>query len=123
MRQLHRCEFMDAAENVVLIGGPSTGKSHVVTALGIQAIAHHRKRVRFFLTFELVNALEQEKPLGNAGKTGEALVNTDLSVLDQLGALPLSTSGGALLLHFPTNSPRGPAWSSRQTSASANGRA
>jgi DNA replication protein DnaC len=38
VRQLHRCEFMDAAENVVLIGGPGTGKSHVATALGIQAI-------------------------------------------------------------------------------------
>jgi triacylglycerol lipase len=34
---------MDAAENVVLIGGPGTGKSHVATALGIQAIEHHRK--------------------------------------------------------------------------------
>jgi shikimate kinase len=28
---------MDAAENVVLIGGPGTGKSHVATALGILA--------------------------------------------------------------------------------------
>lgn len=28
VRQLHRCEFMGAAENVVLIGGPGTGKSH-----------------------------------------------------------------------------------------------
>ncbi len=53
VRQLHRCEFMDAAENVVLIGGPGTGKSHVATALGIQAIAHHRKRVRFFSTVDL----------------------------------------------------------------------
>jgi len=35
VRQLHRCEFMEAAENVVLIGGPGTGKSHVATALGI----------------------------------------------------------------------------------------
>ena len=35
VRQLHRCEFMDAAENVVLIGGPGTGKSHIATALGI----------------------------------------------------------------------------------------
>lgn len=33
VRQLHRCEFMDAAENVVLIGGPGTGKSHVAVVL------------------------------------------------------------------------------------------
>ncbi len=31
------------------------------SALGIQAIEHHRQRVRFFSTVELVNALEQEK--------------------------------------------------------------
>ena len=100
VRQLHRCEFLDAAENVVLIGGPGTGKSHVATALGIQAIEHHRKRVRFFSTVELVNALEQEKTQGKAGKIAEALVKTDLVILDELGYLPFSASGGALLFHL-----------------------
>jgi DNA replication protein DnaC len=100
VRQLHRCEFLDAAENVVLIGGAGTGKSHVATALGIQAIEHHRKRVRFFSTVELVNALEQEKAQGKAGKIAEALVKTDLVILDELGYLPFSASGGALLFHL-----------------------
>ena len=100
VRQLHRCEFLDTAENVVLIGGPGTGKSHVATALGIQAIEHHRKRVRFFSTVELVNALEQEKAQGKAGKIAEALVKTDLVILDELGYLPFSASGGALLFHL-----------------------
>ena len=100
VRQLHRCEFLDAAENVVLIGGPGTGKSHVATALGVQAIEHHRKRVRFFSTVELVNALEQEKALGRAGKIAEALVKTELVILDELGYLPFSASGGALLFHL-----------------------
>ncbi len=80
VQQLHRCEFLDAAENVVLIGGPGTGKSHVATALGVQAIEHHRKRVRFFSTVELVNALEQEKALGRAGKIAQALVKTELVI-------------------------------------------
>jgi DNA replication protein DnaC len=100
VRQIHRCEFLDGAENVVLIGGPGTGKSHVATALGIQAIEHHRKRVRFLSTVELVNALEQEKALGKAGKIAEALVKTDLVVLDELGYLPFSASGGTLLFHL-----------------------
>src|SRR3546814_7789373 len=43
VRQLHRCDFIDIADNIVLVGGPGTGKSHVATALGIQAIEHHRK--------------------------------------------------------------------------------
>lgn len=61
MRQLHRYEFIEEAHNAVFLGGPGTGKTHLATALGIQAIEHHRKRVRFFSTVELVNALEQEK--------------------------------------------------------------
>jgi DNA replication protein DnaC len=56
--------------------------------------------VRFFSTVELVNALEQEKAQGKAGKIAEAMVKTDLVVLDELGYLPFSASGGALLFHL-----------------------
>ena len=48
VRQLHRGEFIDGGDNVVLIGGPGTGKTHIATALGVQAVEHHRKKVRFF---------------------------------------------------------------------------
>src|ERR1700760_4784115 len=47
VRQLHRCDFIEDAHNVVLVGGPGTGKTHLATAVGVQAIEHHRKRVRF----------------------------------------------------------------------------
>ncbi len=100
VRQLHRCEFMDGAHNVVLIGGPGTDETHVATALGVQAVEHHHKRVRFFSTVELVNALEQEKAQGKAGLIAERLVRSDLVILDELGYLPFSASGGALLFHL-----------------------
>ena len=100
VRQLHRGEFMDNAENVVLIGGPGTGKSHIATALGVQAIEHHRRKVRFYSTVELVNALEQEKAIGKAGKLAEMLTKIDLVILDELGYLPFSSSGGALLFYM-----------------------
>ena len=100
VRQLHRGEFTDRADNVVLIGGPGTGKTHLATALGVQAIEHGRKKVRFFSTVDLVNALEQEKAANKAGHLAESLLRLDLVILDELGYLPFSSSGGALLFHL-----------------------
>jgi len=100
VRQLHRCEFIDKADNIVLVGGPGTGKTHLATALGVQAVEHHRKKVRFFSTVELVNALEKEKALGKTGQIAERLARSDLVILDELGYLPFSASGGALLFHL-----------------------
>jgi len=100
VRQLHLGDFMDSADNVVLIGGPGTGKSHVASALGVQAVEHHRRKVRFFATVDLVNALEQEKAANKAGQLAERLLKLDLIILDELGYLPFSPSGGAMLFHL-----------------------
>ncbi|PRH81206.1 ATP-binding protein, partial [Arenimonas caeni] len=77
-----------------------TGKTHLATALGVEAVGRHGKRVRFFSTIELVNALEQEKVAGKAGRLANQLLNLDLVVLDELGYLPFSQAGGALLFHL-----------------------
>jgi DNA replication protein DnaC len=49
---------------------------------------------------ELVNALELEKAAGKAGKLAYSLTRKDLVILDELGYLPFSQSGGALLFHL-----------------------
>ena len=100
VRTLHRCEFLGTAHNVVMVGGPGTGKTHLATAIGVEALRVHRKRVRFFPTIELVNQLEQEKASGCAGSIAHRLMYADLVILDELGYLPFSQAGGALLFHL-----------------------
>lgn len=100
IQKLSDLSFTEDAQNAVLIGGPGTGKTHLATALGISGLTHHGKRVRFYSTVDLVNALEQEKAQGKAGRIAMSLMRTDLVILDELGYLPFSQAGGALLFHL-----------------------
>lgn len=98
--ELADLSFTEQAHNVVFIGGTGTGKTHLATAIGVSGITHHGKRVRFYSTVDLVNLLEQEKAAGKAGKLAFALMRMDLVILDELGYLPFSQAGGALLFHL-----------------------
>jgi DNA replication protein DnaC len=98
--QLATLDFTEAAHNVVMIGGTGTGKTHLATALGVAAITQHGKRVRFYSTIELVNTLELEKAAGKQGRLAYTLMRMDLVILDELGYLPFSQAGGALLFHL-----------------------
>jgi DNA replication protein DnaC len=53
-----------------------------------------------YSTFELVNALELEKAAGKQGRLALSLMQVDLVILDELGYLPFSQAGGALLFHL-----------------------
>jgi DNA replication protein DnaC len=98
--ELADLSFTEGAHNVVFMGGTGTGKTHLATALGVSGITRHDKRVRFYSTVDLVNLLEQEKAAGKSGKLAFALMRVDLVILDELGYLPFSQAGGALLFHL-----------------------
>ncbi len=92
--------FTDTAQNVVFIGGPGTGKTHLATAVAVSGITSKGMRVRFYSTVDLVNQLEQEKAQGKPGRIAASLLRVDLVILDELGYLPFSQAGGALLFHL-----------------------
>jgi DNA replication protein DnaC len=100
VNQLSTLDFTDTAQNVVLIGGPGTGKTHLATAIGVAGVTAKGKRVRFYSTVDLVNELEKEKRQDKAGRIASALMRMDLVILDELGYLPFSQAGGALLFHL-----------------------
>jgi DNA replication protein DnaC len=99
IKMLHQGHFIDNSRNIVLVGGTGTGKSHLGIAIASEAVRNRRK-ARFFNVVDLVNQLEQEKRLGRPGGLSERLRNVDVVVLDELGYLPFSQAGGALLFHL-----------------------
>lgn len=96
---LYSCQFIQSARNIVLVGGTGTGKTHLSIAIASEAI-RQGKRCRFYNAVDLVNQLEQEKLLGKAGALLNRLKFMDLIILDELGYLPFSEAGGALLFHL-----------------------
>jgi len=99
IRQLYTGDYLTSARNIVFVGGTGTGKSHLSTALARHAI-QQGKRARFFSVVDLVNQLDAEKREGKAGRLTTRLLYQDVIVLDELGYLPFSQDGGALLFHL-----------------------
>lgn len=99
VRSLSQGHFLSTNSNIILVGGTGTGKSHLAIAIARQAIKDG-KRGRFFNVVDLVNQLEQEKLAVRGGKLAENLSRLNLVVLDELGYLPFSKSGGQLLFHL-----------------------
>ena len=99
VRNLHEGRFISDHTNVIMVGGTGTGKTHLTISIARQSIRNGRK-TRFFNVLDLVNQLEQEKIENRGGKLAEQLSRHDLVILDELGYLPFSRSGGQLLFHL-----------------------
>jgi len=121
--KLATMEFTDAAQNLVLVGGTGTGKTHLATALGIAGIQYHGKRVRFYSTVDLANMLEQEKAAGKQGKLALSLMQMDLVILDESAICHSPRPAGRCCFTCSPNSMSAPASSSRPISPSRNGAA
>ena len=99
IRSLYAGGFTEEKRNIVFVGGPGTGKTHLGLAIATHAVKN-RKRVCFFSVVDLVNQLEQEKVACHQGRLAQRLTHMHVIVLDELGYLPFSANGGALLFHL-----------------------
>jgi DNA replication protein DnaC len=81
-------DFLRTAHNVLLVGPPGVGKTHVAIALGVKACAA-RKRVAFYSVAELMDQLVQAYAAGVHPAKMVELAKLDLLILDELGYLQL----------------------------------
>ena len=94
--ELMRCAYIDSRENVLLVGNPGTGKTHLSTALGIEACGRGKK-VRFWRVTELITQLMEAREERVLGRMKQQLAKLDLLILDELGYVPASKLGAELL--------------------------
>lgn len=96
IRELATCAYLAKAEPILFLGDPGTGKTHLATALGVEA-ARQGHLVRFTTAGRLVTELTEARDARELGRVVARYERTDLLVLDELAYLPLSAIDAELL--------------------------
>ena len=89
-------EYISKMENVLMVGNPGTGKTHLALALGFAACSQG-KRVRFTTTTAMVTALLEARESRTLQRSQKQLERLDLLILDELGYVPFTKTGAELL--------------------------
>ncbi len=96
MSWLSKCSFIESKQNLVLLGLPGTGKTHLAAALGAQACDQGYK-----VSFKRMSAFMEELTVayeaGEFAKLKRKLEQVDLLILDEWGYLPTNVTGTRLL--------------------------
>lgn len=98
VEQLAEGKFVRRKENVICIGKPGTGKSHIAVAIGMGAMQQGH-RVRFTPVMQLIQELQLAEAEYRLPRYLKTWNKYDLIILDELGYVPLG-EGGKLLFQF-----------------------
>ena len=96
LRQLATCDFVKSKSNLVLVGNPGVGKTHLSIALGMEAcrMGYH---VRFYSAARLANELTEAADERRLNKLLNALSKVDLLIVDELSYLTFNRTKSELL--------------------------
>jgi DNA replication protein DnaC len=96
---LHTLGFLERRENVILLGPPGVGKTHLAISLAIAA-AQSGRRVYYGTLADLITSLEEAQQAGHLAQRLKTLIFPSLLVVDEIGYLPISRTGAMLFFQL-----------------------
>ena len=96
LEDLKECRFLKDKLNLIFYGNVGTGKTHLATAIGVEA-CKRGYNVKFFRTAALVNQLAEMRKGGGLSQFLKKINKLDLLICDEWGYVPLEREGAQLL--------------------------
>jgi DNA replication protein DnaC len=99
LRELATLNFLSDAKNILLVGAPGVGKTHLAVALGLEA-TKQRRRVKFITAEELTNELIAAKQSNTLVSYLEAISRIELLIIDEIGYLDIQKESASLFFRL-----------------------
>lgn len=99
MKELANCDYIKKSRNIIFVGKSGTGKTHLSTALGMEA-CKQGIRSRFVTGCGLANELIEARDEKQLGRAVKRYASYGLLIIDELGYIPFSKEGAQLIFQI-----------------------